>query len=167
MNQYNIIFFLMIFFKTSFFCELSLPNILTFINIGTTKNVKDTNKPIVYLNKNIEGAFYNLYETQYFASPLSPEIIVINNTCPSYSNGNFNVVSPCGAGTHIEWSSDGGITWSTVTPIWEDGLSVVARCVDDLDSTNFSLNSNRVFGQLQICCPEFNCFTVKVKENNY
>lgn len=66
-----------------------------------------------------------------------PAIAVTNNICPSIT-GSFDIITDCAAGSHIEYSTDGGTGWSTTVPTWADGVSVIARCIDDVDVTCFS-----------------------------
>ena len=74
-------------------------------------------------------------------TPTAPVIEVTNNVCPS-TTGTFGITTDCGTGSTLEWSTDSGTTWSTTIPTWADGVSVIARCVDDADATCISENSN-------------------------
>ncbi len=90
-------------------------------------------------------------EEECCINPTAPAISVTDNTCNPVANGSFNIDTPCETGSTLEWSTDGGATWSTTMPTWSDGVSVIARCVDDGDATCFSTNSNEVTATLQAC----------------
>lgn len=98
-------------------------------------------------------------------NPNPPVIGVTNNTCPSTTDGSFNIVTDCTTGSTLEWSSDGGNTWVAAAPAWADGVSVVARCVDDGDPTCLSNNTSPVIAVLQDCCPDPNCFNISISNN--
>ena len=95
------------------------------------------------------------------APPTAPELSVTQNDCPALL-GSFSLVTDCGVGSHIEYSTDGGINWSTLLPAWADGVSVIAHCVDDLDATCVSSNSAAVVADYQFCCPSTNCINISV-----
>jgi len=95
--------------------------------------------------------------------PIAPALSVQNNVCPS-TTGSFGVVTSCGAGSHIEYSTDGGSTWSLTLPLWSDGLTVIAVCVSDADPACVSTVSNMVTAVLVDCCP-VNCFGISITRN--
>ena len=92
---------------------------------------------------------------------LAPVIAAQDNVCPSVI-GSFSVSIDCGANSHIEFSVDNGLTWTTVIPTWADGVTVIARCVNDTDSNCVSTDSNVVTAQLN-CCPT--CYGIGIVRN--
>ena len=92
---------------------------------------------------------------------LAPVIAAQDNVCPSVI-GSFSVSVDCGANSHIEFSVDNGLTWTTVIPTWADGVTVIARCVNDTDSNCVSTDSNVVTAQLN-CCPT--CYGIGIVRN--
>ena len=77
--------------------------------------------------------------------PLPPVVSVVDNACPV--PGRFNIDTPCGPGTHIEWSIDGGLTFSSTPPTYDNvnPMSVKTLCVNDTEgcqSTPFEVTTN-------------------------
>lgn len=97
-------------------------------------------------------------------APASPVLAVTNNICPSIE-GSFSIVTPCNDTSTIEYSIDGGNNWSSTLPTWMDGRSVIARCVDNIDDTCVSSNSVAVVAVLDDCCPQPNCGTITIQQN--
>ena len=130
------------------------------IIISTTAGLEDGIETFYYTAENINNCPGSLccpvkILTTHCSNCINPDppiISVQNNICPDTLIGSFNILSNCGAGTHIEWSQDGGNSWSTIIPSWGDSVSVVARCVYDADTTCFSIFSNNVIGIIQDCC---------------
>ncbi len=88
------------------------------------------------------------------STPITPALSVTNNTCSPNIAGGFSITTPCGAGTHIEYSLDGGTTWTGTPPFYNTTpLNVVARCVNDSDPTCFGANSVSVSTSPTICPP--------------
>ena len=86
--------------------------------------------------------------------PTAPALSVANNTCSPVVAGTINVTTACGAGTHIEYSTDNGSTWSATAPTYGSSpITVVARCVTDADATCFSSNSAAVTTAPVTCPP--------------
>jgi len=74
------------------------------------------------------------------------------------------VATGCDLNSHVEFSIDYGVTWSTMLPVWADGVAVIARCVSDTDSNCYSQNSNIEIAILEFCCEE-NCFGITIIKN--
>lgn len=104
----------------------------------------------------IRGTPVSQYDISFYlgigntATISPPSLTVMNNICPSLF-GSFSVVTNCGLGSSIQYSVDSGTTWSNSIPVWSDDVSVLARCVDNIDETNISINSNIVTAVLQEC----------------
>lgn len=78
----------------------------------------------------------------YLESPNSPVISVTEKTCipeisGGFNPGSFDIVTDCGPGSHIEWSTNGGATWSLTAPTYNNNapMNVWAICVNDASST--------------------------------
>ncbi len=85
--------------------------------------------------------------------PSAPALSVTNNTCSPVVNGSINVITSCGAGTHIEFSANGGISWSPVAPTYgTSAITVIARCVNDSDANCVSADSPSVT-TAPVACP--------------
>ncbi len=86
-------------------------------------------------------------------TPSAPVISVTDNDCDATTVGNFTVSTDCGAGSHIEWSTDSGATWSATTPSYSNTtvMNVIARCVDDADASCVSEHSNSVMSSPTDC----------------
>jgi len=101
-----------------------------------------------------------LFTPSLNSTPTAPVIFVTNNVCPS-TTGNFGVSTSCPDGSTLEWSADGGTTWSTTVPTWTDGLNVVGRC-----NTGSCLSpDSNVVTAVEECCPADNCFSIKAVRN--
>lgn len=101
------------------------------------------------------------------ANPSAPVLAVMNNVCPS-TTGSFNVATPCSATSTIEYSIDGGSNWVASLPTWSDGITLIARCVDNTDMTCVSPNSSPVSAVQDPCtvdCPVPNCATITIQQN--
>ena len=83
-------------------------------------------------------------------NPNPPMVAVNNNMCPS-TTGTFEVVEPCNSTSTIEYSIDNGSSWISSLPIWQDGRTLVARCVNDVNSNCISINSNNVIATADPC----------------
>ena len=87
------------------------------------------------------------------ATPTPPALNVANNICPA-TRGSINTTTACGAGTHVEYSTDNGTTWSATAPTYGSSpITVVAKCVTDADATCFSSNSVPVTTSPVNCTP--------------
>lgn len=82
--------------------------------------------------------------------PAAPVLSVTQNVCPS-TTGSFGVSTACGAGSTLYYSTDNGVTWSTTSPAWSNGVSVIGRCLNDSGNTCFSTNSSPVVASLVNC----------------
>jgi len=71
-----------------------------------------------------------------FSSPNEPAIAVTENDCDAGTTGQFTIVTDCNAGSSMEWSTDNGVTWSSMIPVYDDAnaMTVIARCVADNDA---------------------------------
>jgi len=97
----------------------------------------------------------------------APVIEVIDNDCTSDTDGAINVTTGCIGGSTLEWSTDGGITWSTTQPVYDstassadpiESITIRARCVLDIDPTCISPETADVITVPEQCCPvENNC----------
>lgn len=108
-------------------------------------------------------AVNNTYCVITCTPPSAPSLSVTNNVCPSVT-GTYNVVSGCGAGTYIQYSTNSGTSWVSSLPAWVNGQSLIARCVNDADMTCKSVNSNSVTAAL-VACPDpcvIECVPVKI-----
>ncbi len=67
--------------------------------------------------------------------PNTPVIEMENNVCGVDGSGGINIISACDAGSMIEFSLDGGTSWSSNMPMYnlDSPITVVARC----SSTDF------------------------------
>jgi len=65
--------------------------------------------------------------------PEPPEISITDNVCAPSTPGSINVDTPCADGSVMEWSTDGGITWTSAAPTYDRlaPISVRARCFSD------------------------------------
>jgi hypothetical protein len=95
---------------------------------------------------NIGTGVLSIEQCPICVTPAAPVLSVSNNiTCPTIINGSINVQTACGAGTHIEYSTNSGTTWSTTKPSYTTTpITIIARCVKDIDDTCISLNSTSV-----------------------
>ncbi len=128
--------------------------------ILTSANVGGTGQPDVRDNDAllVSGSPTISYTTGYYGEndhtldmgfrlpctpPTQPVIGVTNTACPT-GTGSFDILTPCAAGSTIEWSVDGGTTWSSTAPTYAAGVTALARCKSDTDVTCVSVNSNSV-----------------------
>jgi len=93
-----------------------------------------------------------------FGMTETPAISITDNDCAADTPGTINVDTPCTAGT-LEFSTDGGTTWSTTAPTYDDTnpITVSARCLGvevpgcpepvAVDATSAP----------EKCCPSVNC----------
>jgi len=70
-------------------------------------------------NINQCGAFNITFELCVDVPPPPPAISITNNTCNPDVDGSINVITDCSAGT-LEWSTDGGATWVTTAPAYDN-----------------------------------------------
>jgi uncharacterized repeat protein (TIGR01451 family) len=145
--------------------------VLTATNIGGMgqPDVRDSDATLVSGNAEIA------YTTGYYGqndhtldigfklpcvTPAAPTISVTDNVCPA-GTGSFNIVTDCGSGSHIEWSIDNGTSWTPSAPTYAANITAIARCVNDVDITCFSANSNSVTSNPTIppSCDDNNCNT--------
>jgi len=63
--------------------------------------------------------------------PDAPVISITDNVCVPDTPGTINVDTPCSGSNVLEWSTDGGTTWTTTAPVYDNSMpiSVRARCV--------------------------------------
>jgi len=102
---------------------------------------------LLFFQQQLSANNYNIVFTWFNIATVNtaPQIGVTDNTCTPDSSGSFDIINDCGPGTHIEWSTDEGATWSTNVPLYTTLITtVVARCVDDGDPNIVSDNSNTV-----------------------
>lgn len=85
--------------------------------------------------------------------PSAPVLSVTNNTCSPVAAGSINVVTACGAGSTIEYSTNNGGSWSTTVPTYGTSpITVIARCVLNSDATCVSASSAPVTTAPVTCC---------------
>jgi hypothetical protein len=111
------------------------------------------------------GGDVDVFSCPPCVSPTAPEVTVMDNVCPS-QEGTFTVSSPCGPGSHLEWSTDGGITFSTSTPVYDNNSiqNIKVVCVDDAEgciSPSVSFMTNPEMD----CCGEPDCTEVGLTRN--
>lgn len=93
-------------------------------------------------------------------TPPTPEISVTDNVCDPASNGSFNIVTDCGTGFTLEWSTDSGTTWSTTAPTYGTApMTVMTRCVDDADPT--CLAESTAVTSAPVDCPVYDVALTK------
>ncbi len=86
-------------------------------------------------------------------NPDAPVIGVIDNTCEPDVAGSFVVITDCPVGTELEYSIDGGATFSSAVPVYPSlGITVIARCVDPNFNDCASMNSNSIAANPVQCC---------------
>ncbi len=97
-----------------------------------------------------------------------PQISITDNTCDPNVSGSINVDVPCANGSTIEFSTDGGLTWSTTQPVYDTTSSfedmvmpvtVRARCVNNNNNTCISEETADVTSIPEQCCPVQNCIS--------
>ncbi|MBK8473218.1 MAG: hypothetical protein IPL33_14295 [Sphingobacteriales bacterium] len=76
-------------------------------------------------------------------------VTIVNSTCQqvcTVAGGSISAPSgtPCPTGSHIEYSTDGGNTWTSTLPTYGAGVSVQTRCECDLDAKVVSPASTAV-----------------------
>jgi len=96
----------------------------------------------------------------------APVIEIIDNDCTTDTAGAINVITGCLGGSTLEWSIDGGITWSAIQPVYDStasssdpivSITVRARCVLDIDPTCISPETADLITAPEQCCPTENC----------
>ena len=98
--------------------------------------------------------------------PAAPLIDVVDNTCDPDVAGSFIVVTDCPAGSDLEFSTDGGLTFSPTMPTYPSlGNTIVARCVDTAMGDCISENSNAVTATPVQCCEEPDAPVIGVIDN--
>ena len=99
--------------------------------------------------------------------PDSPVVSVTDNTCSPVADGFFNVDVDCALGSTIEYSIDGGVTWTLTIPNYNttSPVTTIARCVDDVDNTCISISSNPAVSSPLTCCQVPDCFGINIIKN--
>jgi len=104
------------------------------------------------------GAFSITLNVCIYIEPETPAISVTDNDCAADAPGAFSVVTDCGAGSTLEWSTDGGASWSATAPVYgENAVTVRARCISDTETTCLSAETADVTSAPGVCCPQENC----------
>ncbi len=118
-------------------------------NVEEATYLKKHFQNLPVLDKPLLGNVYSATCT----TPTAPAISVTDNVCDPYVVGAFNITTDCGAGSHIEWSTDDGSTWQTIVPTYRNNstTTVIARCVADNDTSCVSINSNEVVSAPTVC----------------
>lgn len=67
--------------------------------------------------------------------------------------------SPCPAGSIIEYSTNGGVTWTNTVPVYDENnsITIVTRCRCGSDASIFSPSSDPVTTDPQSCPPVCDC----------
>ncbi len=102
------------------------------------------------------------HDTTFSApTPLGPPVLaVVNNNCPSFV-GQINVVQNCGANSSIEFSTNGGLTWSTSKPFYtKKAITILTRCVSTIDPLCKSPNSSVTTAPKKCLLPGSECILV-------
>jgi len=88
----------------------------------------------------------------------TPEIAVTDNDCDAGTDGAFTITTDCTVG-NLEWSTDGGATWSSTAPAYtEASVTVSIRCFDT--ANDCSTAGNAVVSMPEECpCPSENCIS--------
>ncbi len=86
--------------------------------------------------------------------PTPPALSVVNNSCAPIAPGAFSITTPCGAGTYIEYSENGGTSWTQTPPYYAPtAKTVLSRCVRTGQVSCFSNNSAAVSTSPTTCPP--------------
>lgn len=104
------------------------------------------------------GAFNITLEVCVYIEPAEPAISLTNNVCNPLTNGSINIDTPCAIGS-IEYSTDGGATWSATTPTYDTAnpITVRARCAT---ADGCASGETADFTSApQECCPPQNCIS--------
>jgi hypothetical protein len=85
-------------------------------------------------------------------------VTIVNSTCGAgctVSGGTISAPAglPCPTGSHIQYSTDGGNTWTSIVPTYGAGVSVQTRCECDLDANVVSPASSVVSTNPGVCTP--------------
>ncbi len=89
-------------------------------------------------------------------TPAAPAISVTDNTCNPDVAGSINVDTACPAGSTLEFSIDGGNTWSTTQPQYDaNPVTLRARCLSEFGC--ISAETADLTTAPQLCCPPENC----------
>ena len=102
------------------------------------------------------GAFEIKMNICFGIQSVAPVIAVTDNECSTGMSGSFSVVTPCSAGSTLEWSTDSGATWSTTMPVYDEinPITVIARCVNDMADTCDPIESSVITSAPVLCCAE-------------
>lgn len=101
------------------------------------------------------------------SSPSDPVISITDNICIPSTPGSINVDTPCSMGSILEYSTDGGLNWSTVPPTYDNSnpITVRARCIDSINGECTSAETADITSVPQECCPVDNCAGITVTPN--
>ncbi len=104
-------------------------------------------------------AFSFTYNVCVAETPSAPAISITDNVCEPETAGSVNVDTLCPAGNTIEFSTDGGATWSTAQPAYDEANTITlrARCVNDFSSDCISTETADATSSPLACCPPVNC----------
>jgi len=103
-----------------------------------------------------------------------PNVTISNSTCASgctVSGGSISAPTstPCPAGSHIEYSTDGGTTWSATLPVYNPtgpAQTISTRCSCDTDATIVSAASAPVTTVPAVCAAVTPLITVNETGGN-
>lgn len=99
-------------------------------------------------------------------SATAPVIAVTDNDCATGADGSFAVTTDCSAGSTLEWSVDGGTTWSATAPTYSatDVVMVIARCFDAVEDCS-TLGNSVTSAPIDCNAPIFDLALDKVTAN--
>jgi len=132
-----------------------------FVATSTTAGLQDASESFYYTGTTADGCEIKACPALLTTSPVgiaAPAISIVDNTCTPEAPGSISIDTPCGAGSSIQYSADGGVTWSSTAPAYtENSITVRARCADDANNECFSSATTDVVSAPQNCCPVENC----------
>lgn len=90
-------------------------------------------------------------------SSTPPAISFVDNACNPNVAGSVSIDTPCGNGSVIEFSVDGGTSWSTTEPVYDPVSPITVRARCNSANCGISTETADVTSAPQECCPPMNC----------
>lgn len=89
-------------------------------------------------------------------------VMIIDSECVDCVLGDGLITAPqnaCPGGSSIEYSTNNGATWSTTLPVYDNNntISIITRCVCDLDDSIISNSSSEVTTNPGVCPIDCDC----------